>query len=476
MLKQLKQNYKIFFLGFVLALMLGFLISQDFIFGAFFALTLVFIILLFDKQKFILLLIIFIIILGQLVRLPVPGSSEGAGAVLASDIIVPAFAVVWFLNILAKKKNISFGVIDSLLVLFLASALLSLVWSLESVAKSDLLVSSFYLVRLFGYAGLFFITKDIVKNDTQFAKKIVIAFISVAFILAVLGFLQLLFFPSLAGLATKAGWDPHFKRIFSTFLDPNYLGAFFSISLALILSFFFELKKEKGKILLLMFSLTIAVALILTFSRSAYLLGVAAFFMITLFKSKKTFIWGLIIIFSIFATTPRIAKKISESFEAGKSGSKRIISWQNTWEICEDNFWTGVGYNNMRLAQESYGFYDLSKIKHAASGSDSSLLFILATTGVFGFLLFLLFWVAILIKSYRLFRSSLSPPFFSALSLAVFSSVLGMFFAAQFINAFFYPFIMIPLFVLAGALLGMESAHFKIKGSRVDKTQNKGSL
>ena len=79
---------------------------------------------------------------------------------------------------------------------------------------------------------------------------------------------------------------------------------------------------------------------------------------------------------------------------------------------------------------------------HSGAGVDSSLIFVLATTGVLGFLGYMYFWYKVLQDHFNL----------SSLSLSVLSIFLGLLINSQFINSLFFPPLMFTLFFWLGAV------------------------
>ncbi|MCX6704116.1 MAG: hypothetical protein NTZ07_01595, partial [Candidatus Woesebacteria bacterium] len=96
----------------------------------------------------------------------------------------------------------------------------------------------------------------------------------------------------------------------------------------------------------------------------------------------------------------------------------------------------GVGYNNMCVAYQKYiGVQPFSS--HHCSGSDSSLLLVLATTGITGFM--------ILAFSVQRIAASLKRSTYHILLTASFMALLVH---SLFSNSLFYPWIMGYLIIL----------------------------
>jgi hypothetical protein len=98
-----------------------------------------------------------------------------------------------------------------------------------------------------------------------------------------------------------------------------------------------------------------------------------------------------------------------------------------------------VGFNAYRYAQRDYGFLEEERwqLSHAGAGADSSLLFVLATTGILGLGAYLKIWLKVLEKSG------------SKKNRLLVLTVLGVLLShSLFLNSLFYPWIMAWLWLV----------------------------
>jgi len=176
----------------------------------------------------------------------------------------------------------------------------------------------------------------------------------------------------------------------------------------------------------------------LTFSRSAWGMFGVVVLIYGLFKSRVLLISAFFVAFLAYFAVPRVQTRLSGITDPADSASLRLDSWGNTVKIIKDNFWIGTGFNTYRYVQRDYGFLtpDNENV-HSGAGSDSSLLFVFATTGVFGFLVYLL---GVLFVSFEDFAKK-NKNWLLSLSL-----VMGFILESQFINSLFYPQIMFFVF------------------------------
>jgi len=147
--------------------------------------------------------------------------------------------------------------------------------------------------------------------------------------------------------------------------------------------------------------------------------------------------------FASYRLIPRVQTRLTGITDPSDSARFRLISWKNTLGFVKDNPIIGVGFNTYRFAQERKGLFDITNPLggHSGSGADSSLLLVLATTGVIGFISY------ISIHLFSIFRGiqEKAPPF-----LAISFSLLA---ESNFINSLFYAPILLVWFFLLGIYL-----------------------
>jgi O-antigen ligase len=340
------------------------------------------------------------------------------------------FLLIWQIGI---KKEI---------LLPLGFKLLGIFWALAAVSLffSGNLSGGFYLARFILYSSSFYLGYILLKKDQVKEKNIFYLILIPTAILALIGFLQIILYPDLAPLEVY-GYDPHKDRLVSSFLDPNYAGAY--LNMGLLFSVYLFIKEKKKQLLPL--SLGLASAVFLTFSRSALLMAFASMGLLGFFKARKLLLILVVSVLIVFAFVPRFQERLSGIWNLDVTSRERIESWRGGIEIFYSNPVLGVGFNNISSALEEYNLLrthqDLET--HSVSGIDSSIIFVLATTGVVGLISYLSFFGFILIK---LTKEG------SSFSLAAVFLIIALFINSQFINSLFYPPIMLILFLLMGVL------------------------
>jgi len=405
-------------------------------------------------------LLLITIPLGQLGRLPVAGENVN---LYLPDALIPLIIFAWLGYALGIRKKLELPPLANFIFLFAFIALISLINGKRFIGMGEFVVSAMYLVRWVLYAGLYFVVYDLMgglKGLKGVKTKTTNLLIFSGVVLALAGFVQLVVLPDFTTLDPSLGWDPHKNRLASTFFDPNFSGAYLVLTLVLLFSevLYKGVKGLKG-VKLGTGAALVFVALILTFSRSAWLVFAVSMGVMGVLKSKKLLVVALAAFLAAYALVPRVQTRVAGGVDPDDSARARITSWKDTFEIVRDKPLMGVGFNTFRYAQERYGLFDFKDPLggRAGAGADSSLLLVLATTGAVGLVAFLLMGFKALWPVWL--------DFSNPTSLAVLAGFAGLLAGSNFINSLFYPWIMIWMWVML-ALAGSQ-----IQNSNV-KTQN----
>jgi O-antigen ligase len=257
-----------------------------------------------------------------------------------------------------------------IIFIFFAWMLLTSLLKVNFHNFNDNIVPFLYLIRLFFYP-LFFLYLSHLKINKNIIKKTLYIFIIFTLISS---FVQYFFYPDLRNLY-YLGWDPHLNRMFGTFFDTSIAASVYG----LIFIYLFKNRKY-------VFSIIPLACLVLTFSRSAYL--VLGLTLLTNFLSKKYFKYVLsaIIIFAtIFFIVPKqfgVGVDLNRNF----SITSRINDYKNAVTIWQKNPVIGIGYNRIETLKSEMGILNKKENIPNNSGSSfsSSYLIILVTTGIIG--------------------------------------------------------------------------------------------
>jgi O-antigen ligase len=368
--------------------------------------------------------------------------SFATAPILLNDLLVTV-TVMWWIGLKVKEKKLPHAKLRLPIVLFILTALISLIANSLVLSFQQVFISSLYLWRWSMYAGLYCALADI---DTHFKKRIVVLLMIVGQIVVGIGFIQYFFYPSLRNLY-YLGWDEHLYRIFSVFLDPNFAGVIFVLIFLLTLGIGLQKYHEKKHMLcigILFLSFFDIIAVYLTYSRSALLMLIVSIFFFLWFLGKQKYIAGVFMaLLLLLFIAPKSFKTEGTNIFRIASSESRIESAKTALEIIQKNPLFGVGFNAYRYAQNRYG-YLTNKYwieTHAGAGTDNSYLFVLATTGVVG----VTAYIYLLLQMIRLASQKKD-----IVHVVTVSSLFGIFVSSLFINSLFYIFIMEWLWILLG--------------------------
>ncbi|MBM4402620.1 MAG: O-antigen ligase family protein, partial [Candidatus Cloacimonetes bacterium] len=439
--------------------------------------------------RLLLYLLLLTLPLGQFSKISLPIGGISDVSVYLNDILLPLLLGIWFFYKLGVKKSLKLPPLSGNIFLFAAIAGISLFASLTWVGISQFLVAALYLWRWMMYAGIYFVVWDLVKTQNSklppaptcaspsasarrglrragktqnynlklktvydlrlpafLAGLTIIRMLLIAVsIFAIAGLIQFVFFPDFSKYI-KHGWDPHYYRVLSTFFDPNFAGIFLTLGLLLLLSLQITPNKlRQNKLLFTLYSLLFTLPILLTFSRSTYLAFLVGVGILGLIKSRRLLFVLLLFSFSVFLFVPRARTRVSGAVNLDVTARARIENWQETLAIIKDNFLFGVGFNTFRYAQENYGYFrDARGVPqpsgHAGAGADSSFLFVLATTGIFGFFVYLILLFRLWLIGRQKFHHA--DGLTKALGLTMVVSMPALVIHSQFVNSLFYPWIM----------------------------------
>ncbi len=363
------------------------------------------------------------IVSGQLIRIPL-----GQGGLTLLDITVIILTFYGLVKIKFRLKSAPLFI--KLAFTFAVIGLISLILTPLKLNFWEFFISISYIIRFILYVLLAWV---IYSRESDFKKQINVFLLYSGVILAILGLSQFILLPDLRFLE-KGGWDPHYFRTVSAFLDPNFAGAYFVLTLILLIRKFSPAKKS------LIFFIVVFAALMTTFSRSSYLMFLSGGLVFSfLKKSWKLATTTVILFILLFYSFQLYTKSVAEprKIERGKSASYRLGTWQQGLAIFQSSPILGVGFNTYRYALKQYHLGDGQFLKsHGASGNDSSLLFVAATTGSVGVLVYILFLISLIRRGFRT-------------NLALSAGIGGLLLHSFFANSLFYPPILIWILLIS---------------------------
>lgn len=387
--------------------------------------------------KLLIIILILLFPIGELGRINIYNEV----AITINGILVALVAFVWLAWLILRNKisQVLSKNLSKPILIFVFIAFLSLIINYRSLNFSEFIVSFLYLVRFVSYASIYFIVSGF---DLKFKKKILVLLVISGSLIAFGGFAQYFLYPNLRNLY-YLGWDEHLYRLFSTFFDPNFAASIISLFLTLLLSLLIFGFKENQKIgiFLIFLSAFSFMTLLLTYSRSGYLMFLTSASVLLLMLRKIRYIAILFIVFTVgIIFLPKNFGGEGVKLLRTASIISRSDYLVNAITIFRENPILGVGFNSYRYAQYRHGFIDEFSLRtsHAAAGTDNSFLFVLATTGIVGFISYTFLWFKILKNTG------------DKLQVVVIASSAGIFVNAFFVNSLFYPFVMLWMWIIIG--------------------------
>lgn len=259
-----------------------------------------------------------------------------------------------------------------------------------------------YIIRWLLYAALYWVAADTIFSLEAWQRVLVISGVGIA----MLGFVQYALYPDLRNLY-YLGWDPHYQRLFSTLLDPNFTGIILALTSLLLLT-----RRN-----LFWFTLTF-IALVLTYSRSSLLAFVIGLVVLG-FITKRNMLIAMVLsgLVLMIAVLPKTGE--------GRNLLRTVSSFARL---------DSAQYATSRIAQKplfGHGF-------RPHTGIDTSLLFVAESTGFVGLLVY--GWLLIVLWRHKEMRIYLAALLVHSL----------------FVHSLFYPWVMAWVWIMAGVMERMS--------------------
>lgn len=369
--------------------------------------------------------------LGEFGQFPF-GSTSSVSLLDIGSVVTVGFLAIWQLGI---SKKLEFPKIYGWIVGFMLCGLIGAV----VVKEWSGLV---YLVRFGVYSLWLWVGYSLIKSGvakiTDFEKLLLIS--GVLLIFGGVG--QMIWLPNLKSLE-GFGYDPHINRMTGLFLDPNFFGALLVIVWGVCTTRWLFWKQKFD----LVWMVVVSLGIVMSLSRSAYLMWLVVIVGLSLWQSKKLIVIMLAVGMVLVLTVPRVGERMMGGLRVDASASERLESWSKGVDIWKGSPVFGIGFDNIRIISEREGMLKTYSRDGGNSGAgvDSSLLLVLVTSGVVGLLFYIGFW-AVVVKNIWSKRSG-------KLFLVVLS---GLFVESWFVNSLFLPIIMTWIFLWVGMLMAKE--------------------
>jgi len=307
---------------------------------------------------------------------------------------------------------------------FLLVCVFSLLLSLTKFNSLQVFVGTLYLLRFVAYSALFVAAWNIRLKNAMVKNTLFNSLITISFATGIFGWIQYFWLSDLRALKFL-GWDDHLYRLVGTFLDPGFTGIILVLGFLAVFTRFIDTGDKLLTPILGFFLVTIA----FTYARASYLALFAGVVALALLKKKmKKVFWPIFLLLILIPLLPRPPGE-GVKLERLHSVYAKAQNFSETTTIISKNPLFGVGFNNICAARIKY--IGDAGYSHACSGSDSSLLFVAATTGLVGLLIFLY-------MAYKIIKSISRNVY--GVSFLVCSGAL--FVHSLFVHSLFYPWVM----------------------------------
>ena len=432
--------------------------------------------LVFKHEKYLLWIPLFLICAGQVLRIPFGVSKIGF---LTADLLIPWIVFLWFIKKLIIQRTLPKTNLGLSIYLFIGSLAISLFLAIPSLPTSEFIQGLSYLIRQIAYMLLFFPMHEAFSQykKSSFLKNAFIASI----LLGALGILQFIFVPDFTFMAKAEGWDPHIGRLLSTWYDPNFIAGFFAFIISLFSCLYIDSKEKLKHIAYPLGLLFLTGCFILTYSRSGIVALAISVLIIAFLRARSLLIIGLIGLFLGITISDRFSERFYGLIDSGiatvtgsldhdvdLTSQERIESYEQVGTIISDHYLFGIGFNTIKYYKLSKGLV-ADPNKHSASGSDSSLLNIYMTSGIFGLCFFFYFLYTASRMSLVLFIKSEKYTTTKGFGLGMFASLIALFFHSFFVNSLLYPLFLLILIPLLGILEGFYQKQLNIPDNSMNK-------
>ncbi|MBN1258742.1 O-antigen ligase family protein [Candidatus Peregrinibacteria bacterium] len=398
---------------------------------------------------------------GELWRIPLFGFD-----LLPSDFLIPLVFAVWLIYKIHSDRKVRLGRVGKAMLLFLFVLFATYLINFFRFDTHEMTMAGAYLCRFVMYIVIAFIAFDLLNRDEKYWLRILVGGMAASMVLiSLLGFLQLRYFSSFLDLGMHLqGWDPHIGRLLSTWFDPNFAGGYlaFILGITIAMALYFRFHKNR-RWFLAMSSISFVglIAAYLTYSRSSYLALLTVLGILALFKSRKLIVVTFVVVILGFSLSGRVQERFMDAWGSARvlfgidvqqtidpTTQLRLWSWDFAREIISDHPFAGIGFNRYKYEINTRGHGLLTD--HASGGSDSSLLTIWATTGVFGLLTYLAVGFVAAVCAFK--RILKKTDFRSYLSSGLLAGFGGMMLHSVFVNSLLFPLIMVYLYAGIGLL------------------------
>lgn len=387
---------------------------------------------------------------GQIGRIPVFSTGVREAPILINDLVVAAMLALGGIAMLQRRVVEADRVVAAALA-FVALAAFSAILAVprHGLDGVELAISLAYLARwVFYFCVYLVVINTVVRADVP---RVLAAFDWAVLAFSAFGIVQSAFLPNFAqriypDARLYLDWDPQGHRLVSTFLDPNFAGAFILFGLVLQLSrIICGVPVARWKPVLLF------TALILTASRSSLLAFLfAGMVLVTIAGiSRRMLRFGALVAMLGLLALPQIIQfaQTFNKLQLDASALARVVMWGRALTIFSDHWTLGIGYNTWGFVQARYG-WEAAGV--GSYGVEGGLFFIAVTTGVIGFAIYLTMMLRVGRNARTVWRSAIATAEERALGMTVAAMLVSIVIHSLFTNSLLLPFLMELMWILWG--------------------------
>ncbi len=300
---------------------------------------------------------------------------------------------------------------------------------------------------------------DLFKTEKDLRRLITVILIS-AIIPILVGFYQTFMH---SGLVMYGGYNERvvFNRIFSTFSHPNMYAFYLIMILPFSVALCLESASKSRKFALFIFNLALGISLILTFARGAWIGVMAVFFVLGLFKYRKTFILFLVAVVILTLLVPALSERFSELSDPHLEGGSSIIWRIQLWEQS-----LGHSFKKPILGHGLGGFYSIAYSNQGYYiAAHNDYLRVILETGVFGLGAYLFLLFSLIKGTLRIYKRLVSP-YFKLIALSFLSACAAYLLISIGDNLIRSTTVQIFFWALAAVVFNLISIEQKTIGQR----------
>ena len=394
---------------------------------------------------------IFLLVVGNLGRIPFLDLGERTAPILINDLCVIAALTAGALMAL-RNRSLRLTDVAIAAMVFAAIGGLTDVAGIQRFGFSsmEVLGSMAYLARWILYFAIYVMIVNCVRareveslwRTLEWAMILIVAF----------GIVQSIFLPNFAFMIypdarNMQDWDAQGHRLVSTILEPNIAAAMIMMTLLVQLARLACGADQRPWKSVLMLG-----GLLMTLSRG----GLASFLFGCLLLlpviglSKRVMKIAAVSVVGLLVALPRIialAVQYTRFSLSDQSAAARLVTWQRALATFLDYPLFGIGFNTYGFVQERRGFERLAVSSYSAEGG---LLFVAVMTGVVGLLVYVTMIWLMLRRSRRAARSPLATPAERGLLIGTVTASVALLVNSIFANSLLAIWTMEPLMILWG--------------------------